>query len=192
MSSTNRSNSRNEHIADYYVTPINDIILFINEFKHIESNIANLNILDCASGGDINHLMSYPEAFKQLGYKNKIHTVDIREDSLAEEKVDYLTLQLKEQPNIIITNPPFGIALDIIQKALKDVKDNGWVIMLLRLNFFEGKSRKEFWKDNMAEYAFVHSKRMAFTDKSTTDSVAYMHCCWRKGYNPEYCKLKII
>ena len=32
MSSTNRSNARKEHVADYYVTPIQDIELFLKEF----------------------------------------------------------------------------------------------------------------------------------------------------------------
>lgn len=64
--------------------------------------------------------------------------------------------------------------------------------MLLRLNFFEGKARKEFWDKNMPLYSFVHSKRMAFSDSKSTDSVAYQHVVFKKGYNPEFTKLKII
>jgi hypothetical protein len=192
LSSTNRSSARESHIADYYVTPIADIVTFLNEFKKIELNINNMIILDPCAGGDLNHPMSYPTAFKQAGFANRIYSTDIRKDSLADKKVDYINYQLKNKVNMVITNPPFNIALDIIKKALNDVKDNGWVIMLLRLNFFETKDRKPFWNENMPEYAFVHHKRMGFTDKGGTDSVAYMHCCWRKGYNPEFCKLKII
>lgn len=37
MSSTNRSNARNEHITDYYVTPVKDIELFLKKFdKRVE------------------------------------------------------------------------------------------------------------------------------------------------------------
>jgi hypothetical protein len=192
LSSTNRSAARKLHIADYYITPIPEIIKFLDEFKKIEPNINNMMILDPAAGGDANHPMSYPEAFKQAGLPNRIYTIDIRQDSLADKKTDYLKLKLNRQVDMIITNPPFNIALDIIKKALNDTKEGGWVIMLLRLNFFETKERKPFWEENMSEYAFVHHKRMSFTDKGGTDSVAYMHCCWRKGYNPEFCKLKII
>lgn len=35
MSSTNRSNARDEHIADYYVTPISDIELFLKSFQKV-------------------------------------------------------------------------------------------------------------------------------------------------------------
>jgi hypothetical protein len=33
MSSTNRSNARESHVADYYVTPIRTVISFIQEFQ---------------------------------------------------------------------------------------------------------------------------------------------------------------
>lgn len=188
MSSTNRSNARDTHIADYYVTPIQPIKDFLG---YMIAKNAHDKILDPCAGGDINHDMSYPKALKELGMYN-IDTIDIREDSLAETKGDYLQIDCKDKYNIIITNPPFNIALEIIKKALDDVKDKGWVIMLLRLNFFEGKSRKEFWDKYMPQYAFVHSKRMSFTDEGGTDSVAYMHCCWQKGNYPEFVKLKII
>ena len=39
MSSTNRSNSRDEHIADYYVTPIDKIEEFLQEFIKVEGDI---------------------------------------------------------------------------------------------------------------------------------------------------------
>ena len=47
MSSTNRSNARKEHVADYYVTPIKDIELFLKEFdKRIHLDWNKLKILD--------------------------------------------------------------------------------------------------------------------------------------------------
>ena len=200
MSSTNRSNARDIHIADYYITPIKDIINFLKESDNHICWDTNGIILDPCAGGDHNHTMSYPTSLNQwfkeeydfLDKKLDIRTIDIREDSLAGTKGDYLQMELDYKPSIIITNPPFNIALDIIKKALQDVKDNGWVIMLLRLNFFETKDRKPFWDEYMSEYAFVHHKRMGFTDEGGTDSVAYMHCCWKKCSNPEFCKIKVI
>src|SRR6185436_12119156 len=96
----------------------------------------------------------------------------------------------KNPPNIIITNPPFNLAQEIIEKALADVADDGLVIMLLRLNFFGSKGRAEFWKKHMPIKTFVHSQRMKFTNTGGTDSIEYMHCVWLKGYNPEFVKLK--
>lgn len=193
MSSTNRSNSRKLHIADYYVTPIHTIVEFLNEFIKHEPNAFKGKVLDPCAGGDSKHLMSYPEALKQIGVRNNnIITMDIREDSLASVKSDYLGYQCDGIYQTIITNPPFNIARDIIDKALIDVKDNGFVIMLLRLNYFGGKLREDLWKSHMPKYAFVHNKRLSFTDNGKTDSIEYMHCVWQKGYYPEFCQLKVI
>ena len=53
MSSTNRSNARKEHISDYYVTPVKDIITFLGALdEEVKLNIWNEIILDpCAGGG---------------------------------------------------------------------------------------------------------------------------------------------
>lgn len=195
MSSTNRSDARSKHIADYYVTPIKHIKIFLEEFLKNEQIDKNCLILDPCSGGDESHSMSYVQALNELEFNN-IRTIDIRSDSLAELKEDYLTTEITEKPKVIITNPPFNQAMPIIEKALKDVQDYGYVVMLLRLNFMGGVTKKkEFWKRvGLPKYIFVHRKRMSFTDKGGTDSIEYAHYVWKK-INPleiEFSKTKII
>ena len=116
MSSTNRSNARDEHIADYYVTPISDIELFLKSFqKVVPLNWNNSIIVDPTSGcnpktdKDAYHPMSYPTAIKNIYGDCEIHTYDLREDSFAENKCDYLKEKLPYKPNIIITNPPLPL-----------------------------------------------------------------------------------
>lgn len=83
MSSTNRSNARDEHIADYYVTPISDIELFLKSFqKVIPLDWNNSIIVDPTSGGnpktdkDAYHPMSYPTAIKNIyGIVKYIHMI---------------------------------------------------------------------------------------------------------------------
>ena len=196
MSSTNRSKARNAHVSDYYVTNINEIVKFLKAFNKIEPfvlNSENTYILDPCAGGDSKHKMSYPEALMNIGInRNNIITVDIRKDSRAEIREDYLSIDCHGDFTTIITNPPFNIAREIIEKALNDVKEGGWVIMLLRLNFFGGKLRKDMWDKQMPKYAFIHSKRMSFTDDGKTDSIEYMHCIWQKGYYPDFTQIKVI
>lgn len=191
MSSTNRSNSRDNHIADYYVTPIDKISDFLEEFEKVENVDKDIQILDCCAGGDEKHPMSYPEALNKKGFIN-ISTLDIREDSLSETKGDYLHMDYTNKMDMIITNPPFSLALDIINKSLDDVKDGGFVIMLLRLNYFGGKVRKELWEKQMPKYCFVHHKRISFTDDRKTDSIEYAHFVWQKGHNEQFTQLKVI
>ena len=157
MSSTNRGYNR--HKSDYYVTPVNQIELFFNKFLKIEEISNDIMVLDPCAGGDKNHKMSYPEVIEKVLKYSVVQTLDIREDSLAMMKVDYLKYNCKHHYDMIITNPPFNIALEIINKALDDVVSGGFVIMLLRLNFLGSKQRYEFWQNNMPKYIFVHHER---------------------------------
>lgn len=222
LSSTNRSNARDEHIADYYVTPIADIELFLKEFdKRVKLNWNDIKIIDPCSGGnneirdkngirEVFHPMSYPTAIHNVFGNCNVNNIDIRQDSLAEIKADYLKTEVKNfYPQVIITNPPFNLAVPIIEKALNDVAEDGYVIMLLRLNFFGSKDRKQFFDKYMPEWCFVHHIRIGFTDKKdengyvlfdkngnakrgSTDSIEYAHYVFKKGYKPEYTKLVVI
>ena len=221
MSSTNRSRARDEHIYDYYVTPIKDIELFLKAFQKANPlDWNNLKIIDTCAGGnneikdengiiEAYHNMSYPKAIENVFGSCNVDTYDIRENSFAIHKCDYLKTELEYKPDVCISNPPFFKCLDFIKKALSDVKDDGYVIMLLRLNFFGSKERKSFFNEFMPEYCFVHHSRIGFTDKKDesgyivfdkdglpkkggTDSIEYAHFVWRKGYNPEYTKTYVI
>jgi len=126
--------------------------------------------------------MSYPKAMEELFWYKNLETIDIRSDSLANIKANYLEYDCKNKYDMIITNPPFNIALDIIKKALNDVNESGYVIMLLRLNFLGSKQRFKFWENNKPKYIFVHHKRMSFTENGGTDSIEYAHFVWQRGY----------
>lgn len=184
MSSTNRKNSSERHISDYYITPIKTIELFLEKFLQIEGNIFSF-VLDPCAGGDSSNPMSYPSALENL-IAEDIITMDIREDSPAQIKEDYLQVSFDFKFDVIITNPPFYIAQEIIEKSFEDIEDNGYVIMLLRLNFLGSQKRKPFWDRFPPKYIFVHSKRISFfTDpkgNSVTDSVEYAHFVWQKGW----------
>lgn len=191
MSSTNRGTKR--PVYDYYITPISEIVLFLKTFGKYEGNVFP-NILDPCAGGDRFHQMSYPVAIEKAGITfNELVTIDIREDSLAMIKGDYLTIDnLDNRFDLIISNPPFDLSMGFIKKSLRIVKDNGFVIMLLRLNFFGSISRKPFWDNNMCKYCFVHHKRMSFTEDGRKDSIEYAHFVWQKGYKGDYTKLFVI
>lgn len=116
MSSTNRNKASQRNIADYYRTPIDAISLFLKEFRNKVPLNDDIKILDPCSGGDNEHPMAYPTALTKIGFEI-IDTIDIREDSRAKVKGDYLQIDCKDKYDMIITNPPFNIALDIIKKS---------------------------------------------------------------------------
>lgn len=135
--------------------------------------------------------MSYPLVLRKLGAKNVI-TNDIRKNSPARYHVDYLKLELSPDPDLIITNPPFFFAEEIIDKALNDVNDHGYVIMLLRLNFLGSKHRQKLWQKYPPQQIFVHTIRMSFWPDKGVDSIEYMHCVWQKGFKAKTSRLELI
>lgn len=224
MSSTNRSNAREDHIADYYFTPLKDVEMFLDSVIEtnncISEKLKNGIIVDCCAGGneelkegggvlECYHPMTYPTVIKNM-FGADVETYDIRKDSLAKIKCNYLNENLCYKPDIIITNPPFNLATEIIEKSIDDIKDDGYVIMLLRLNFFGSKKREEFFKKYMPESVYVHHIRIGFTDKKdangfvcfdndgnpkrgSTDSIEYAHFIWNKNnLHPKYTKLYYV
>ena len=81
-----------------------------------------------------------------------------------------------------------------IGKAFEDVREGGYVIMLLRLNFFGGKARNERFYPvvGMPKYAFVHHRRLSFTPDGRTDSIEYTHFVWQRGYDGDSTNLFVI
>jgi hypothetical protein len=201
VSSTKRSAKREAHMGDYYRTPIPVVVAFLNAFKTDCPAFAEKmkgDVLDPCAGGKrlgpaIVELCTYPEAIIEAGFTpHMIDSMDIREDSAAL----YAGMNYLETPcsnyDVTITNPPYNWALEIIQKAIAEAPEGAYIVMLLRLNFFGSQSRREFFNNFMPKYAYVHSKRIGFTDDGKTDSIEYAHYVWVKGENPKYCSLKVI
>jgi len=202
MSSTNRGYER--HKVDFYVTPQPCIKQFLSHWLEdlmgefhddvlaVGSDPHKAKWLDPCAGGDAKHEMSYPAVIKKE-FDAEVATIDYRADSLAERKEDYQFAKIT--PNyydVIITNPPFYLAKEVIEKALDDVKDGGYVVMLLRLNFFGSNTRFPFWQRQLPVWSYVHHRRFSFTDDGKTDSIEYMHAVWQKGSDPAFTMLKVI
>jgi predicted RNA methylase len=192
MSSTNRGGQR--EASDYYKTPVDEVKRFLTEARKdfdMLRDLSKLSILDPCAGGDVMASMSYPEALYSLGAKT-IETVDIREDSKADIKADYLNTRFTRRFDLILTNPPFALAQQVIEKVLlDDAKPGGLVIMLLRLNYFGSSVRFNFWQRFMPVRVYVHHKRISFTG-GTTDSIEYMHAVWKAGESPRETMLRVI
>ena len=180
MSSTLRGYDR--HKSDYYVTPKDMIELFIKESGLRLAQ--HEKVLDpCAGGqvlnGEVVFGMPYVDVISTLTSLDNITTLDIRDDSLAQHKVDFLEWEFDKDYQLIITNPPFDCSLEIAKKSIEHCKKTkGTVVLLQRLNFLGSKSRKPFFDENPPTYIFVHHKRPKFTNTPGTDSIEYAHFVW--------------
>lgn len=94
------------------------------------------------------------------------------------EGVDYLKTPF-DDIDLIITNPPFSIALPFLSKSLEEAKT---VCYLLRLGFLGSMDRHNFWKANpLTHLAVISSKgRPSFTGNGT-DNSEYAWFIWDRG-----------
>lgn len=156
MSATNRGAARNEN--DFYPTPDSAIEPILEEL-------------------DLSKVNSFCEPCKgsnAIGkYFKHIDTFDYAELS---EGIDYLETQ-RDYADLIVTNPPFSVALEFLEKSLEEART---VAYLLRLNFLGSQKRKKFWQENPPTHIFVLSKRPSFTGKGT-DSTEYAWFVWDRG-----------
>jgi hypothetical protein len=165
------------------------------------------NILDPCAGGDAGNEMSYPVALLQSDLilpGAKITTIDLRQDSRAEIKANFLDWTSKETFDLVISNPPFTLADKFINKSIE--LSSGYVVMLQRLNFFGTISRLSFFHNHMPRWCYVNAERISFstpllekylkdfgmTSKKGQDSIEYAHFVWDVNYRPKHTLLKPI
>ena len=153
MSSTNRGATRNPN--DLYITPdytVDSLLSVLDLDKLSHSTFCE----PCRATGAIYDRI--PAATKQ--------------HAEISEGIDYLDNSF--EANVIITNPPFSLAMEFLQKSLLEAQT---VIYLLRLNFLGSLKRREFWQQNPPSHVLVLPKRPSFTGGGT-DSTEYAWFCW--------------
>lgn len=83
---------------------------------------------------------SLSRRLEELGYEVRDSDIVARPCDKPIEALDFMQC-LEPWEGDIITNPPYGIALEFIQHALGLVKDGAKVAMFMRLLFLEGKQK---------------------------------------------------
>jgi hypothetical protein len=182
MSATNRGAKRETN--DAYPTPAYCIKEFLNAFFKLEKFSPDARILDPCCGQ-----RPYSIELQSRGFKY-LWNVDIDDTVNPDDVCDYLNTPVTFRPHIIISNPPYSVASQFIEKSLHDVNLYGYVAFLLRLNFFGSQKRKPFFDKYPPKYCFVHSKRPSFKGGGT-DATEYAHFVWQQGYYG-MTKLKVL
>lgn len=127
--SNHGSAGREEH--DYYATdPVAlELLLEKESFQH--------NVWECACGeGHLSRVL------EEHGYD--VLSSDLVDRGYGIWPVDFLqATQIFDGD--IITNPPYKYAREFVEHALELVKDGSRVAMFLKIQFLEGKSRRELF-----------------------------------------------
>jgi hypothetical protein len=152
MSATNRGSIREPH--DFYATPH-------ESYRCLEPFIPRDGSIWEPAEGD-GRIVSWLR--HQLGIDT--HGGDLQKG--------YNFLGDEDWHHCIITNPPYSLAFEFCQHA---VKRAGHVFLLLRLNFLASKKRREWFKENEPAALIVLSERPSFTG-SGTDATDYAWFYW--------------
>lgn len=162
----------NREKDDYYPTPPEAIEALLR----VEKFSGGIWEPACGEG-------AISDVLKAHGYE--VVSTDLVNRGYGQYPIDFLMEYKSLAPNVI-TNPPFKMALDFIEKSLQ--LTTGKVAMLLRLACLEGVERGEMYKRTPIARVHVFSKRITMqrgrqaTDKDSGGMVAFAWFVWEHGY----------
>lgn len=159
MSSTTGDVIAQEH----YPTPVN-LVKAITDQLILKRGDTFLE--PCRADGHIYNQIALPDSQKSWA--------EIRDG------VDYLTTQF-DQHDIIMTNPPFSLTCEFLEKSLNELKPNGTLVYLQRVNFLGSIERLPFWERvGMPDKFPVCIPRPSFV-RGKTDSCEYAWFIYDRG-----------
>lgn len=104
---------------------------------------------------------------------------------------DYLTWNTQNKYSFIITNPPYSLASEFVEKSIQLLDNHGMCCMFLKLQFLEGVKRKELFEKYPPRYIYVFRNRMAtwkngfeknpITGKKWAETICFAWFVWIKG-----------
>lgn len=93
----------------------------------------------------------------------------------------------------IVTNPPYKYAKEFVEHAIQCVPNGHRVAMFLKIQFLEGKSRRELFDRYPPKLIYVATGRIncckngdfSKEQRSNNSAQAYAWFIWEKGYTGE-------
>ena len=158
---------------DYYATSPKAVEMLLEQETFSEK------IWECASGED--HIA---KVLRKHGHA--VRCTDIIDRTGHTIVENFLTSPV-EWFGDIITNPPYKYAQEFVEKSIDLIEDGNKVAMLLRLQFLEGKKRKELFKKYPPKYVYVFSGRINCAKNGdfityNSSALSYAWFVWEKGY----------
>lgn len=137
---------------DFYATNPETLKLFLYEFW--KDNSFEGDILEPACGqGHIS------KTLKEMLPSFNVISTDLIDRGYGQGGVNFLTHDYGRTFNTVITNPPFSLAKEFIEKGL-EIADK-YVIMLCKIQLLEGIKRKDMFLNTPLKYVYVHTTRQA-------------------------------
>lgn len=194
MSATGRNLEGNERRADdHYATP-GWVTLSVLRYLRFEPwpTLDHGCVLDpcCGEGaildvvksewgaGGVGIEIDVARAIEAAKKGHEVHTRDALGAVLFWPSVD-----------VLITNPPYGLAMEFIEKALAEYGKLIDCAFLLRINFLGSQKRAAFHRAHPSD-VYVLPKRPSFTGKGT-DATEYAWFVWGPGRGGRWSMLDV-
>ena len=179
LAANNHSDAERE-TNDFYATDPKALELFLDKINKDGIKLHD-NIWECACGtGNLSKVL------EKRGYN--VFSTDLVDRGFGLDRVNFLETIVKFTD--ILTNPPYKYALDFVKHSLDILEDGYYAIFFLKIQFLEGKARKNFFENYPPKYVYVHSERQKCAinnDFSKVNSSAVCYCwfIWQKGWKGE-------
>lgn len=180
LGASNHSEKERE-TNDFYATDPHTLEIFLEKLKEDGIELHN-RIWECACGqGHLSKILT-----------DKNYTVvssDLINRGYGVSGIDFLKAD-KEWNGDILTNPPYKYAKEFIEKAIELVTTGKYVIMLLKIQFLEGKDRYKLFLKTPPKYVYINSSRQTCyingdMSKKMSSPSCYCWFIWKKGWYGE-------
>ena len=138
---------------DYYATPPEATRVLLDNFGLNDC----LTIYEPACGeGHISKELK--RWFENINLYPNIYSSDLIDRGYGVGGIDFLEFNPDKKYDCIITNPPFKLSQEFIEKALKI--SNKYVIMFAKIQLLEGVARKKLFDKFPPKYIYVFTNRV--------------------------------
>ena len=165
--------SRERETSDYYATDPKAV----EQLLELESFSNAIWEPACGEG----HIS---KVLKEHGHY--VRSTDLVDRGFGEGGIDFL-MQWERWRGDIITNPPYKLAQEFVEKAIQLIDHRAKVAMFLKLTFLEGQARYKLFKNTPPRRVWVAVHRLecpmnGVFSNGKGSAVCYAWFVWEKGF----------
>ena len=173
------STTRDRVDNDYYATDPSSTVALLEAHKFYGSNFLE----PCCGEGHISKIVSeyYPNV--------EIDSIDLVDRGFGTGGIDFLKFETDKRYDSIITNPPYALAQEFLEKSFQILNPCGQIAMFLKTVWLESESRYNMFqdKDFPLKTVYQFSKRVTLYKNGekmkNSGMIAYAWYVWDKSYS---------
>ena len=184
LGASNHSEGERE-VNDFYSTDPESLEIFLKALERDGFKL-HKDIWECACG--MGHLS---KVLENKGYN--VASSDLIDRGYGKVGLNFLSHEgmiLKDAKIDILTNPPYKYAKEFVEHSLDVLEDGYYCIMFLKIQFLEGKDRRNLFDKYPPKYVYVNSARQTCyingdMSKKMSSATCYCWFVWEKGFTGE-------